>query len=90
MFRKKRSIPVDYDIQGYIYFKSKMFRRLPPEGRAQIRRLCKEAGGEYADAVFEFVTQSSGAAAVSERHHIAEKTLERAVQKYYLLFAEEI
>lgn len=90
MFRYKKGVPVDYDRQGYIYFRSRMFATLDPEARGQILRLCTEAGGEYRQALFEFVTSDAGATAVCMKHFLSQSTLERIVRKYYILFADSI
>ena len=87
-FRYKRGIPVDYEQQGYIYFTSKRFEKLPRKQQEKICALCREAGGEHAAALFAFVTTDSGAADVCARFYISESTLERAVKKYYLAFQE--
>lgn len=89
-FRYKRGIPVDYEQQGYIYFTSRRFKQLPKKQQDKIRALCRAAGGEHADALFEFVTTDSGAVEVCARFYISESTLERAVKKYYLAFQETL
>lgn len=87
MFRVKRSIPeVSYDDQGYIYFYSRRYNRLPERDRRRIERLCREAGGEHHKALLEFVTTAAGAVAVCTKHYLSQSTLERCVRKYYLLF----
>ena len=90
MFRFKRSVPVDYDAQGYIYFTSKRYKQLPLKAQKGILNLCLEAGGEYYQALFEFVTTDSGATAVCQKHFLSPSTLERIVKRYYARFAEEL
>lgn len=87
-FRYKRSIPVPYDRQGFIYFLSIRYRELPAQDRKRIRELCRKAGGDYSQALLEFVTTSQGASAVCEKHFLSESTLERIVRKYYIQFAQ--
>ena len=89
-FRYKKSVPVSYDLQGYIYFASRRFRTLGLQEQERILRLCTEAGGEYHLALQEFVTTDAGAAAVCRRHFLSQSTLERIVRKYYILFAESL
>ncbi len=86
----KKSIPVDYIKQGYIFFISMRYKRLNTEDRERIRTICRQAGEEYAQAVFEFVTTDRGAVEVCMKHHLSESTLERAVRRYYILFAESL
>lgn len=90
MFRYKKSINVPYDRQGYIYFLSRSYRELPERRQEGIRKLCEECGGEYSQALLEFVTTSAGAAAVCLRHHLSESTLERVVKKYYEAFPRRL
>lgn len=90
MFRYKKSIDLGYERQGYIYFISVAFRDLPEWKQEEIRRHCVECGGEYADALFEFVTTPAGATRVCMRHHLSESTLSRAVKKYYERFPKKL
>lgn len=87
MFRFKRSVPVSYDRQGYIYFISRLFRELPQERRREILELCRVSGGEYAGALLEFVTTDANATEICMRHNLSRSTLERAVRRYYVNFA---
>lgn len=86
MFRFKRSIPVSYDRQGYIYFTSRLFRDLPERQRQEILDLCRECGGEYAAALLEFVTSDATATEICMKHNVSRSTLERAVRRYYMGF----
>lgn len=89
MFRFKRSVPVSYDRQGFVYFTSKLYKELDAEKRKMIRRLCREVGGEYEQALFEFVTTNIGAKAVCAKYYLSRSTLERITKKYYIAFLEE-
>ena len=90
MFRFKKSVPVDYDLQGYIYFASRLHRSLPADAQKKILNLCVEAGGEYYKALYEFMTSDVGATAVCRKHFLSQSTLERIVKKYYILFSESL
>ena len=90
MFRIKKSIPVDYEQQGYIYFASRMYQYLSQKDQQRVQNLCAEAGGEYYQALFEFVTTDAGAIEVCRKHYISQSTLERIVRRYYVAFAETI
>jgi hypothetical protein len=90
MFRFKKSVPVGYDKQGYIYFMSRLYIELPMTEQQRIRNLCMEAGGEYYQALFEFVTGTAGAEAVCCKHFLSRSTLERIVRKYYIRFAASL
>ena len=89
-FRFKRAVPVDYDLQGYIYFTSRRYKRLPKGKREKIDRLCRRCGGEFGDAIREFVTTDAGAALICQKYFISQSTLERMVRKYYVAFANEL
>lgn len=56
MFRYKKSIPVSYEWQGYIYFTSLLYWELPKRTQEKILNLCIAAGKENYQALFEFVT----------------------------------
>ena len=90
MFRLKQSVPVDYNLQGYIYFTSKLYATLNKETQQQILELCTKAGGEYYQALCEFVTTDVGATVVCRKHFLSQSTLERIVRRYYIFFAESI
>lgn len=89
-FRYKRGVPLDYDVQGYVYFVSRRYGKLPMQKRRQIDELCRKCGGEYADALKEFVTTSTGAEEICNRYFLSPSTLERIVKRYYLGFAENL
>lgn len=83
MFRFKRSVPVSYDRQGYIYFTSRLYEELPPRAQQEIVNLCLECGGEYYQALFQFVTTDAGAASVCMQHHLSRSTLDAGARRYY-------
>ncbi len=88
MFRFKKGVPLSYEEQGYIYFTSRRYKRLPEDAQRRILNLCMEAGGAHYQALFAFVTTDIGAAAVCARHFLSESTLERIVRKYYIGFSK--
>jgi len=90
MFRYKKSVPVSYDRQGYIYFTSRLYKELKPTQQEKIVNLCLEHGGEYYQALFEFVTTDAGATAVCMKHCLSRSTLERVVRAYYENFPRKL
>ncbi len=90
MFRMKKGIPVSYERQGYIYFASRLYPELGQKDQQKILNLCLENGGEYYQALFEFVTSNQGAELVCQRHHLSRSTLERAVRRYYMAFPQKL
>lgn len=83
MFRYKPGIPVSYERQGCIYFTSLLYREMPERSRERIRQLCRKAGGEYWEALLEFVTTDAGAEQICQKHFLSRSTLCRAVRRYY-------
>ena len=82
-FRYKRGIHVDYNGQGWVYFHCLRFHRLPKKEQEKIRKLCRDVGGEYADALLEFVTSEKGYTAIGMKYHLSQATLYRLVKKFY-------
>lgn len=85
-FRYKRGIDRGYNDQGWIFFHCLQYRRLPKKDQERIWKHCQEAGGEYAEALLEFVTTERGYAAICMKHHLSKDTLYRAVKKFYERF----
>lgn len=90
MFKFKRSVPVSYERQGYIYFKSRLYRELPERDKERIVSHCKRCSGEHWRAVLQFVTTDATATYVCSKHYISPSTLERAVRKYYTSFPRKL
>ena len=90
MYRYKRGVKADSNRQGYVYFVSRRFEHLTPARQRKIRELCADAGGEYEDALFEFVTTDTTATAICMKHYVSKATLYRAVKRYYEAFPEGI
>lgn len=90
MYRYKRSISCSYARQGYIYFVSQLYKELPVQDQRRIENLCAKVGGEYRDALFEYVTTDTTATAVCMRHYLSRSTLERVVRKYYKSFPRKL
>ena len=61
MFRYKKSVPVSYERQGYIYFSSRLYRELTEEQQRKLLNLCLQCGGEH--------YQGRESAGESERGH---------------------
>lgn len=89
-FKYKKSVGGSYRRQGYIYFTSLCYEDLGERRKERIRRLCREVGGEYEQALFEFVTTDTTATAVCMKHHLGRSTLYRMVSEYYKNFSKNI
>lgn len=90
MFRYKKSLGLSAERQGYIFYTSRAYKDLKGEQRRLIRELCRECGGEYYDALMEFVTKDNGATAVCMKHYISKSTLYRIVREYYRKFPKSL
>ena len=89
-FRIKRNVKLSYDEQGYIFFVSRRYKKLPQKEKDKILNLCIMCGGQYYPALFEFVTTNASGVAVCLKHYISKGTLYRMVRRYYEAFLEWI
>lgn len=60
VFRRKKSIPLPYNRQAYIFYHCLNYERLAEEQRHLIDQLCVEVGGAHYQALREFVTRGVG------------------------------
>jgi len=90
MFRFKSGVDVTYNRQGYIYFTSRLYKELAGEDQKTILNLCLEHGGEYYQALFEFVTTDASATELEMKYHLSRRTLYRVVKKYYEAFPAKL
>ena len=90
-FRYKRGIPVPYERQGYIYFKSLRYPELPVSEQKRIQYLCERCGGNNEEALFEHVTTGKQVKALCVKYYIASPTtLYRALKRYYQKFPQDL
>ena len=85
-FKLKKSIPLSYDRQGYVYFACRNYSQLPVQMRRQIDRLIETVGGVYADALRAFMIQGESASAVEARYHCSYAQVYRVVKEFYMRF----
>ena len=84
MFKKRRGICVPYEKQGLIYFNCVNYDDMPVEIQNKITNLCKEVGKEYADVLFEVVTDSKKSIrSISIEHHMSESQLYLYRKRFY-------
>lgn len=84
MFKKRRGIHIPYNKQGLIYFTCVNHNEMPEDIQNKIIDICNNVGGEYAEALYEVVTNSSKSIrALSMEHHISEMSLYRLRKKFY-------
>lgn len=90
MFRYKTGIKVPYSRQGYIYFTSLRFNELSEKKQREIRRLCRECGGQHSKALFTAVTTETPINLICDTHYIGRETLKRMKKTYYERFPKEL
>ena len=91
MFRYKPSIPVSYERQGYIYFKSLTYPEMTARQQERIRALCERSAGHLSKALLEHVTTGDSVKSVCQRHYIASSTsIYRVLKRYYEHFPKDL
>jgi hypothetical protein len=77
-------------VQAWIYYTAKSYKWQPKQVQDRICRLCEQAGGANAEALFVYLTTHASRQEVLERYFIASKTtLDRAVRRYMELWMQE-
>lgn len=82
-FKMLGSVSKSYEQQGIIFFTCRTFDRQPERVKQKIRKICQEAAGENADALFEFLTTEEDWVTVTMKYYISGATLERARTRFY-------
>lgn len=91
MFRYKPSIPVPYERQGYIYFRSLTYPNMTDREKQRIQGLCVVSAGPYENALLDHVTKGESVKYVCQKHYISSTTiLYRAIRRYYELFPTDL
>ena len=84
MFKKRRGIKLPYNKQGLIYFSCVNHNDMPDDVKQKIVNLCNEVGKEYAEVLFEVVTNSNKSIrALAMDYHISESQLYLYRKKFY-------
>ncbi|MBE6648823.1 MAG: hypothetical protein E7614_04805 [Ruminococcaceae bacterium] len=83
MFRKKRGINLSYPMQGFVCFSCLTYDAQPKTVKNKINKLCDEIGGEFRDALFEFVTTEKTVTEISLKHYVSETKLYNMRKKFY-------
>lgn len=89
-FRYKEKIPLPYDVQGYIFFYCKRYKKLTAHEQHMINKICHDVSGQYHTAVLKFVTTNQGAETICRKYYIGLSTLEKYVKAFYIELAEAI
>lgn len=89
-FRYRHGTRISYNRQGFLYFYTKLYRKLREPERRMIDRAAHRAGKAYWNALLEFVTTDKSATEIEMQHYISRATLYRAVKAYYELLDREL
>jgi hypothetical protein len=90
-FRMKKSIPLSNEDQQLIYSRSLHYKQMAAELREKVEELCRDCGGEYSDALFEFMTKNRGKAYIVDKYHIGKiNEFYDCVEKFYKAFFKKI
>lgn len=82
-FKRLRSIRKNYDQQGEIHFTCRNYARQPEHIKRKIERLCVQVGGDYAEALFRYLTTDISWQQTCMDYYISEATLSRIRRRFY-------
>lgn len=83
-FRKYMSVRKPYREQGLIYFTCMTYASQPEEVKTKIRRLCKECGGEYEEALFALMTRENISITwLEQTYHVSATVLYKRRKWFY-------
>lgn len=85
-FKFLPSVHKSYEQQGEIFFACRNYLHQPDEVREKIDRLCREAGGEYAEALRAYLTTRASWERVTMEYHLSDATLHRIRRQFYELW----
>lgn len=85
-FKVKKTIPLSYDRQGYVYFTSRNYSALPIQERERIDKLCRDIGRDNERALFAFMVLGANATTIETEYFCSKSTLYRLVREYYRQF----
>ena len=88
-FKKMSGVHLPYNSQGLVFFLCKTYEMQPQRIKSKIDRLCHNLGGEYADALFEFLTSDKSAIYISLKYYISESTLYKLRRIFFNMFFEK-
>jgi len=83
MFRKNRGIKRSSPTPSFACVSSLTYDAQPKTVKNKINKLCDEIGGEFRDALFEFVTTEKTVTEISLKHYVSETKLYNMRKKFY-------
>ena len=83
-FRQLRGVNLPYREQGMIWFTCVNYEKQPPHIQEKIRRLCRECGGQYEDALFALLTRENVSVPwLQSEYHVSDEVLYRRRKRFY-------
>lgn len=83
-FRKLRGVNLPYREQGLIWFICVNYEKQPKQIQEKIKRLCRECGGPYEDALFTFLTRENVSVPwLEQEYHLTYDVLYRRRRQFY-------
>ena len=83
-FRQLRGVNLPYREQGMIWFTCVNYEKQPPQIQEKIRRLCRECGGQYEDALFTLLTREHVSVPwLQSEYSVSDEVLYRRRKQFY-------
>ena len=82
-FKKIRGLAMSEERQGLIRYTCLTYRDQPAHTQNKIRRLCNEAGGAHAAAIWEVMCTKDAVAIIAARNHVSESVLYEGRRRFY-------
>lgn len=82
-FRKLRGVNLPEREQGLIWFTCLNYEKQPKRIQEKIRRLCRECGGPYEDALFQLLTRDVSVVWLQTEYHVSDEVLYRRRKSFY-------
>lgn len=83
-FKRMPGVDLPYEKQILIYAMCVNFKIVPKSTQDKIVRLCSRAGRQYAEALFDLVTQSeTNVEGIAMKHHMSSSVLYEARKRFY-------
>ena len=70
-------------MQGFVCFSCLTYDAQPQRVKNKINNLCDKVGGEYRDALFEFVTTEKTVTEIGLKYYVSETKLYNMRKKFY-------
>jgi hypothetical protein len=82
-FRKLRGVNRSYKEQGEIFFTCLNYAKQPKAVKEKIRKLCKEVGGQYEEALFAMMTRDVSATWIEQHYFVSDSLMYTLRKKFY-------